>query len=433
MTDAQYTELYQAVDHRLIDYLAAINALVDKSANPHWTTACPHCGQPAHIMMLPPVTKPVAHWSCPMCGHEGNAVAYVRALWGYAEDKHAVFALCRTLRVPVPYLDTITAEELLSREYTPKPELIEGVLAAGLYILAGPPKTGKSWMSTNLSHCVSTGSPMWGRAVTKGSVLYLALEDTDERLQRRLLRVSGGVTGNISFATQADILGSGLEQQINNHLRDHADTKLIIIDTLAKVREIQHGNAAYQQDYAAISALKQIADKHRLTILVVHHTRKQESDDVMMSISGTNGLLGSADGALILNRPKRMEADAVLSITGRDIPDTELYLHQDPETMRWELAPYQPDNANIPKDDPIIVEVADYIAANGAWTGTAQQLSDILSAQNPSVRVNPNVLSRKINDYAVALRHSHGVDVSRGKDGNTKLIILRPVAGLEDL
>lgn len=433
MTDAQLKELYQAVDHRLIDYLAATNALVDRSANPHWTTACPHCGQPAHIMMLPPVTKPVAHWSCPACGHEGNAVAYVRDLWGYDEDKHAVLTLCHTLRVPTPYLDTITAEELLSREYEPKPELIEGVLTTGVYLLVGAPKFGKSWLCIGLSNSVSTGSPLWGRAVTKGSVLYLALEDTEDRLQKRLLKVSDGITGNISFATQAEILGSGLEQQIHNHLRDHTDTKLIIIDTLAKVRETQHGNAAYQQDYATISALKQLADKHSLTILVVHHTRKQESDDIFLSVSGTNGILGSADGALILNRPKRMEADAVLSITGRDIPDTELYLTQDKDTMRWELAPHQPDNSNIPKDDPIIAEVADYIAANGAWTGTAQQLSDILTAQDPSVRVNPNVLSRKINDYAVALRHSHGVDVSRGKDGNTKLIILRPVAGLEDL
>ncbi|MBR5021638.1 MAG: AAA family ATPase [Oscillospiraceae bacterium] len=433
MTDAQYHNLYQAVDYRLIDYLTLSNILIDKAANPHWTTACPHCSQPAHIMMLPSATKPVAHWSCPACGHEGNAVAYVRELWGYAEDKHAVFALCRTLRVPVPYLDTITAEELLSREYTPKPELIEGALTAGVYLLVGAPKLGKSWLSICLSHCVSTGSPLWGRAVTKGSVLYLALEDDDERLQARLHRVCDSSTGHITFATHAGILGTDLELQIHNHLRENNDTKLIIIDTLAKVRDIQNSNSAYLQDYDAISRIKHIADKHGITIIIVHHTRKQESDDVMMSISGTNGLLGAADGAMILTRPRRMEAEAVLSITGRDVPDTELYLTQDKDTMRWELAPHQPDNSNIPKDDPVIVEVADYIAANGAWTGTAQQLSDILSAQNPSVRVNPNVLSRKINDYAVALRHRHGVDVSRGKDGNVKLIILRPVDGLEDL
>ena len=433
MTDAQYHNLYQAVNHRLIDYLATTNVLVDKSTNPHWTTACPHCGQPAHIMMLPPVSKPVAHWSCPACEHQGDAVAFVRDLWGYDEDKYAVFALCRALKVPMPYLDTITAEELLSREYAPKPELIEGVLTAGVYLLVGAPKLGKSWLSICLSHCVSMGSPLWGRAVTKGSVLYLALEDTDERLQSRLHRVCDGPTGHIVFATHAGTLGMGLELQIHNHLRDHSDTKLIIIDTLAKVREPQHGNSVYLQDYEAISSIKHIADKHGITIIIVHHTRKQESDDIMMSISGSNGLLGAADGALILNRPKRMEAEAVLSITGRDIPDTELYLQQDKDTMRWELAPHQPDNSNIPKDDPIIVEVADYIAANGAWTGTAQQLCDVLANQNPSVHVNPNVLSRKLNTHTVALRNSHGVELDRDTEDNSKLIILRPVAGLEDL
>ena len=433
MTDAQYTELYQAVDHRLIDYLAATNALVDRSANPHWTTACPHCGQPAHITMSSTVAKPVAHWSCPACGHEGNAVAYVRDLWGHKEDKYAVFTLCRTLNVPIPYLDTYTAEELLQTDFPPVPQLIEGILTPGLVILAGQPKTGKSWLSLVFCCHVSTGTSLWGRNVEKGKVLYLALEDKKRRLYDRLIKICNGNISNVVFANDAGLLGVGLEQQIHNHMREYPDTRLIIIDTLAMVRAVQHGNSAYQQDYAVMNSLKQMADKHNITILVVHHTRKEESDDKMLMISGTTAILGSADSAMILTRPRRMEAEAVLSITGRDVPDTELYLTQDKDTMRWELAPHQPDNSNIPKDDPIIVEVADYIASNGAWTGTAQQLSDILSVQNPSVRVNPNVLSRKINDYAVALRHSHGVDVSRGKDGNTKLIILRPVAGLEDL
>lgn len=47
-------------------------------------------------------------------------------------------------------------------------------------------------------------------------------------------------------------------------------------------------------------------------MLIVHHTRKQQADDKFDTISGTNGLLGAADGAFVLSKEKRTTNAATL-------------------------------------------------------------------------------------------------------------------------
>ena len=61
-------------------------------------------------------------------------------------EDDALLDVCRKLGVSVPALATITAKDLMEKEFPPLVELIEGMLAPGLYILAGAPKIGKSWL-----------------------------------------------------------------------------------------------------------------------------------------------------------------------------------------------------------------------------------------------------------------------------------------------
>ena len=78
-------------------------------------------------------------------------------------------------------------------------------------------------------------------------------------------------------------------------MREHLDTKLIIIDTMQKIREVGGEAYSYASDYEIIGKLKQFADKHCICVLTVHHTRKQPARDAFEMISGTTGLLGCAD------------------------------------------------------------------------------------------------------------------------------------------
>ena len=176
-----------------------------------------------------------------------------------------------------------------------------------------------------LGYHVSMGLPLWGYQVNQGSVLYLALEDDFSRIQKRLSRMFGmESTSNFYFATKSKSLNEGLENQLTNFITEHPKTKLIIIDTLQKIREVGEDKYSYSSDYDIVTKLKQFSDKHNICILVVHHTRKLQSEDSFEMISGTNGLLGASDGAFIMQKKRRTDNIATLDIVGRDQQDQKL-------------------------------------------------------------------------------------------------------------
>lgn len=197
-------------------------------------------------------------------------------------------------------------DELYNTVYNGRPPLVEGLLYSGTYLFVGAPKLGKSFMMAQIAYHVSTEIPLWGYPVRKGTVLYLALEDDYRRLQERLYRMFGTEsTENLHFAVNANQLGRGLHEQLAEFIRQHSDTRLIIIDTLQKVREVCADTYSYANDYDIITQLKHFADSTGICLLLVHHTRKQKSEDSFDMISGTNGLLGAADGAFMLHKEKR--------------------------------------------------------------------------------------------------------------------------------
>lgn len=226
------------------------------------------------------------------------------------------------LRSDPSYLQTISMNELFDTQYRSKQPLIDGLLYPGTYIFAGSPKLGKSFLMAQLAYHVSTGTPLWNYTTRKGTVLYLALEDDYRRLQERLYRMFGTEsTDNLYFSVSASQLGNGLDEQLARFVAEHKDTKLIIIDTLQKVREVGGDNYSYANDYQIMARLKSFADAHGLCMLLVHHTRKQNADDKFDMISGTSGLLGAADGAFLLQKEKRTGNAATLEVSGRDQQD----------------------------------------------------------------------------------------------------------------
>ena len=120
-------------------------------------------------------------------------------------------------------------------------------------------------------------------------------------------------------------------------MREHPDTKLIIIDTMQKIREVGGEAYSYASDYEIIGKLKQLADKHCICVLTVHHTRKQPAGDSFEMISGTTGLLGCADGSLLMQKKKRTALEATIDVVGRDQQDQILYLKKDADTQIWNL------------------------------------------------------------------------------------------------
>lgn len=148
-------------------------------------------------------------------------------------------------------LETITAEDLQNRTYEPTHFLVDELIPEGLHILAGAPKIGKSWLALWLCLCISQGQPLWNFATTQGEALYLSLEDSFQRIQTRLFDLTEDAPPTLHFAIMADTLKHGLEQQIEQFLTEHPATKLVVIDTLQRVRSAGGDSNLYANDYCS--------------------------------------------------------------------------------------------------------------------------------------------------------------------------------------
>ncbi len=310
------------------------------------------------------------------------------------------------LRMADPsYLKTVSMTELFDNVYQSRPPVIDGLLYRGMYLFVGAPKMGKSFLMGQIAYHVSTGTPLWGFPVRQGTVLYLALEDDYGRLQERLYRMFGTAENeNLFFSVAARQLGKGLDEQLTRFLREHPDTSLIIIDTLQKVREVGGDNYSYANDYQIITRLKTFADAYGICLMVVHHTRKQKADDAFDMISGTNGLMGAADGAFLLQKEKRTSDTATLEVSGRDQQDQRLYLKRNEEKLCWDLDRIETRLWEAPPE-PLLEEVAKRITADcPEWSGSPTELCGFLG-----VDMKANTLTKMLNVNAGRLFQEYGI------------------------
>jgi hypothetical protein len=126
-------------------------------------------------------------------------------------------------------------------------------------------------------------------------------------------------------------------QALDDWLAAHRGARLVILDTWGRWRPFRTAKTdSYQADYSDGAALKALADKHGVSILVIHHCRKLGAADALEEISGTVGLTGACDGACVLRR-ERGQHDATLVISGRDVDEQELALLFDRDNCLWQV------------------------------------------------------------------------------------------------
>lgn len=280
---------------------------------------------------------------------------------------------------PKTLLKTIPSDELMTRCYPRKRYLVDTLLTPGLTVLAGPPKVGKSWLVLNLCMQIAKGEPFLGMKTTQGSVLYIALEDNNRRLQDRVYHITDEGSTNLHIATECAPIGERLDEELADFISHYRDTRLVVIDTFQKIRE-QGREMSYANDYVEVSFLKKIADLLDIAIVLVHHTRKQGDSDYMNEISGTNGIAGSADTLMVLKKENRGARSAILSCTGRDIEDREMKLYLDRETCVWELKSDSrgENDFTLPEE---IVQLCGYMKKVGRFEGSASELTSLLASR----------------------------------------------------
>ena len=171
--------LHLQIKFRFTDFLKAAEL-------PYWEpalTVCPHCGEHAGILMD-------FMWSCQHCNKRGDVVDYVMALEHLETKMAAIKRVCRALQIKVTTLEVISADELMDKQFENTGALIDGFIGRGVYLLAGSPKIGKSWLVLWLAHRVCLGEDVWEFKSRQCDVLYISLEDPERRIQSRVAEIT---------------------------------------------------------------------------------------------------------------------------------------------------------------------------------------------------------------------------------------------------
>lgn len=286
-----------------------------------------------------------------------------------------------------------TAAELVGMVIKATKWAVPGYISEGLNILAGGQKLGKSWLAFDLALAVAMKGYAFGTiALEQGDALYLALEDTPRRLQERLIKLLQGEPApeRLHIFTEWPTLTEGGLDWLEAWLTEHPTARLVVIDTLKKIRppRMRNGNA-YDEDYDFMGLLKTMADRYEVAFLVLHHVRKMKAEDPFDAVSGTMGLTAAADATMVMQRV-RGKTDAILHITGRDIEEREMALSWDRDTGMWsELG--EADEYRRSQERQEIIRVL----TESKSPMSPKEVADLLGKNNSTTRVLMMKMSNK--------------------------------------
>ena len=299
--------------------------------------------------------------------------------------------------------------------------IVEDLIPKGLTILAGSPKSCKSWMVLDMSLAVSSGRNFLGRRTRPCGVLYFALEDGRERAKKRILDLAEEPGPALCICHERRSIDQGFLKELDETLGDDSKFGLVIIDTLQKIRGSSSSSSAnqYGADYEEISKLKSFADRKGIAIVCVHHLRKmQDKRDPVNEILGSAAMSGVPDQILLLKKD-RFQTCGELSVIGRDVPQWKMHLRF--EDLRWQLIKVETEEELLSQEIPeVLYRIADMVKERGKWTGTASQLlKEVGEAEMP-----PNVLSARMARYYYEVFYLAGISMRSRRTAKERLHIL---------
>lgn len=308
--------------------------------------------------------------------------------------------------------------------------IVEDLIPKGLTILAGAPKSCKSWMALDLSLAVSSGRPFLGKKTKACGVIYFAFEDGETRVKRRTLDLAEMPDHRLCICTEQKPLDEDFIKELDETLGDNGEFGLVIIDTLQKIRGGSNNTSAanqYGNEYAEISQLKTYADRKGISIVCIHHLRKKRDRlDPVNEILGSSAMSGVPDQILLLKKD-RLQTCGELSAIGRDVPQWKMILRF--EDLRWQLIKVETEEELLKEEIPeILCRIAEMVGTVGRWTGTASQLL----AEMHETDMPPNVLSAKMSRYYYEVFFPSGISMSSRRTARERQLVLTCEGPKED-
>ncbi|MBO4287852.1 MAG: AAA family ATPase, partial [Kiritimatiellae bacterium] len=279
--------------------------------------------------------------------------------------------------------------ELVEKYPKMRPVLIHGFLRRGetMNIIA-PPKTGKSWLVTDLALSVATGTPWFGFPCEKGKVLIIDNELHPETSANRIPKVVAArgfdlkkVQNDIYVDNQRGRLGNieDLANQIET-LKPYG-FKLVIID--AFYRALPKGTD--ENDNGTVAGLYNLIDKYAAALdcafVLIHHTSK--GNQSLKSITDVGAGAGSqsraSDTHVILRRHKE-EGCVVMESVVRSFPSVGAVC------LRWDWPLWERDDSLNPEDLDGKKEDRPTSAGDPDPSAIASRLAEVVQDDPPMVK-----------------------------------------------
>lgn len=224
------------------------------------------------------------------------------------------------------------------------------------------------------------------------------------------------------FDMQPEYCNSCICQRLETHFQQMRN-KLPIEPVDPKAEEFfqnQRGARVYATDYVFINAVKELADRYGICLILVHHTRKSADSDIFKMLSGSMGITAAVDGSMVLYKKERKSPEATLAVVGREIRDRELNLVRDWDSPKWELVDEE-DYVNLPSlPDKILLAVSALLSdERPLWIGSADAL-----VKATGLEMSPNALSRYLGSHVTELKKEYFIDFSKGRTNSGRSIRL---------
>ena len=313
------------------------------------------------------------------------------------------------------------------------PTIVEGMMVAGLTLLAGAPKKGKSWLALKLCLAVARGEPFLDCAVTQGDAIYLDLESRQHRVAERVERLCGSeLPHQLLVGHRAPRLDDGFYTMLDGLLKERPRTRLVVVDTLGRVKGTGRGGEnAYEADTRILGEAQRFALDRGIALVLIHHLRKSvggfKESDVFERVNGSTGLTGACDTMMVLDS-RRQEDQARLYVDGRDVQSRQLALQFDGgvwsllsgDGAAWEREQHY-------RESPLPGAVKKLMDGRERWEGTATELSRALEqASDGACEVGARDVTRELLGLQKPLREQEGAQVSvRIRDGRRLVLLTR--------
>lgn len=336
---------------------------------------------------------------------------------------------------PAKKLEFYSAATLYGAKIERPPVIIDNLIPAGLTVLAGAPKRGKSWMALKMALSIASGDAFFGMPSKKGAVLYLDLESKSYRVQDRLSKLMvGPAPENLYFAHRSERLDGGLLEQLKSWIACVENPSMIIVDTLGRVKGgTRKGENAYESDTRIFGELQTFALESKIAVVCVHHLKKDNgnNDDYFERISGSMGITGACDAVMVL-AGKRGEENSVLRTSSRDFEAQDFVVKFNGGA--WSLVScdsqsYQEEQAYV--KSPVVRGVIALVEKQGEWQGTASELLTAVCevCDAPLALMKPPEFGRELQHFIIPLREKNNIRVSMRRAGKTRkrVLYLEPI------